>query len=122
MQTKFFKLFSHLYIDADGAYLRIVEVAYDKMPQGSVVMAHNSVNMAGQLKSYLDFVRDSANFHSSVNVIFDIEGLEVSVKASAELSERLNENSVFAFFHKASQLVFQILKGFPWCVCKMKEF
>jgi predicted O-methyltransferase YrrM len=77
---KFSEPIQLLYIDADGAYLRIVEVAYDKMPQGSVVMAHNSANMAGQLKSYLDFVRDSANFHSSVNIIFDIEGLEVSVK------------------------------------------
>ena len=76
-----------LYLDADGdrgrgkgIYLEILEAGYDKMPSGSVVLAHNSVNSAEQLKFYLDFVRDPANFRDSVNVIFDIEGLEVSVK------------------------------------------
>lgn len=76
-----------LYLDADGdevtgkgIYLRILETAYDKMPKGSIVLAHNSVNCAEPLARYLDFVRDSANMRASVNVIFDIEGLEVSVK------------------------------------------
>lgn len=76
-----------LYLDADGdkgrgkgIYLEILEAGYDKMPSGSVVLAHNSVNAAERLKFYLDFVHDSDNFLSSVNVIFDIEGLEVSVK------------------------------------------
>ena len=50
------------------------------MPAGSVVLAHNSVNAAEQLKFYLSFVRDPAYFSASVNVILDIEGLEVSVK------------------------------------------
>ena len=50
------------------------------MPPGSVVLAHNSFNLAGRLKDYLEFVRDPANFRASVNVIFDIEGLEVSGK------------------------------------------
>jgi predicted O-methyltransferase YrrM len=76
-----------LYLDADGdrgrgkgIYLEILQEAYDKMPPGSVVMAHNSVNAAERLKHYLDFVRDSVNFKASVNVIFDVEGLEVSGK------------------------------------------
>lgn len=76
-----------LYLDADGdknrgkgIYLEILEAALDKMPKGAVVLAHNSVNAADGLKHYLEFVRDPAHFHASVNVIFDIEGLEVSVK------------------------------------------
>lgn len=76
-----------LYLDADGAggrgkgiYLDILQAGYDRMPSGSVVLAHNSVNMSERLKHYLSFVRDPAYFKASVNVIFDIEGLEVSVK------------------------------------------
>ena len=76
-----------LYLDADGdkgrgkgIYLEILQACYDKMPPGSVVLAHNSANLAERLKDYLGFVRDTANFRASVNVIFDIEGLEVSGK------------------------------------------
>ncbi|MBN1344404.1 MAG: hypothetical protein JXQ73_17075 [Phycisphaerae bacterium] len=76
-----------LYLDADGSpdkgkgvYLDILEAAYDRMPSGSVVLAHNSVNSADRLDVYLEFVRDSNYFRDSVNVVFDIEGLEVSVK------------------------------------------
>lgn len=76
-----------LYLDADGdkergkgIYLEILQACYDKMPPGSVVMAHNSVNCAGRLQDYTAFVHDTANFKASVNVIFDIEGLEVSGK------------------------------------------
>lgn len=76
-----------LYLDADGdrargkgIYLDILEACYDKMPPGSVVLAHNSVNAAERLKNYTKFVRDPANFRASVNVVFDIEGLEVSGK------------------------------------------
>lgn len=76
-----------LYLDANGSggrgkgiYLDILEAGYEKMPAGSIVLAHNSANLAERLEHYLNFVRDPANFHSSVNVIFDIEGLEVSVK------------------------------------------
>lgn len=76
-----------LYLDADGAggrgkgiYLDIVEAAYEKMPAGSIVLAHNSVNIADKLRHYLEFVRNPAHFLASVNVILDIEGLEVSVK------------------------------------------
>jgi len=76
-----------LYLDADGdkgrgkgIYLEILQAGYEKMPKGSIVLAHNSVNAAERLKHYLDFVRDTENFSASVNVIFDVEGLEVSVK------------------------------------------
>jgi len=76
-----------LYLDADGdrtrgkgIYLDILQNAYDKMPKGSVVLAHNSVNGGDRLSAYLNFVRDPKNMSASVNVIFDPEGLEVSVK------------------------------------------
>lgn len=76
-----------LYLDADGAggrgkgvYLDIVEAGYDRMPEGSIVLAHNSVNSAESLRFYLRFVRDPGRFRASVNVILDPEGLEVSVK------------------------------------------
>ena len=76
-----------LYLDADGdekrgkgVYLDILEAGYDQMTEGAVVMAHNSVNGGARLSRYLDHVRSSGRFRASVNVIFDIEGLEVSVK------------------------------------------
>ncbi len=76
-----------LYLDADGAggrgkgvYLDILEAAWGKMHPGSIVLAHNSVNAAERLQHYLEFVRDEANCRASVNVIFDPEGLEVSVR------------------------------------------
>lgn len=76
-----------LYLDADGTdergkgvYLDILEKAYDQMLPGSLVLAHNSVNAADRLKHYLEFVRERAYFRASVNVVFDREGLEVSVK------------------------------------------
>jgi predicted O-methyltransferase YrrM len=85
--TNFPEPINLLYLDADGdaktgkgIYLEILKAAYDKMPAGSIVLAHNSVNSAERLKHYLEFVRDPAYLKASVNVIFDIEGLEVSVK------------------------------------------
>jgi len=76
-----------LYLDADGAggrgkgvYLDILEAAYDLIPPGGLVLAHNSVNAAERLEHYLAFVRESGRFTASVNVILDSEGLEVTVK------------------------------------------
>ncbi len=76
-----------LYLDADGTgakgkgvYLDILEAAWDKMPVGAVILAHNSVNCAAALKFYLAHVRDAAHCRASVNVILDGEGLEVSLK------------------------------------------
>jgi len=76
-----------LYLDASGAgdqgkrlYLDILQAGYDRMPAGSLVLAHNSVNCAEQLAEYLAYVRGPTAFRASVNVILDPEGLEVSVK------------------------------------------
>jgi len=76
-----------LYLDADGAgrggkgvYLDILLAAWDKLRSGSVILAHNSVNLAHQLKRYLEFVRNPQNCRASVNVVIDGEGLEVSMK------------------------------------------
>jgi len=76
-----------LYLDADGGpeqgkgiYLDILEAAWEKIPPGGVILAHNSVNCAERLEHYLTFVRDEANCRASVNVVFDPEGLEISVK------------------------------------------
>lgn len=76
-----------LYLDADGdakrgkgIYMDILEAAYDRMPPGALVLAHNSVNAAERLKDYLAAVRGGKTMRASVNVVFDGEGLEVSVK------------------------------------------
>lgn len=76
-----------LYLDADGdrergkgIYLEILEAGLDRMPEGSVVLAHNSVNCADRLRQYLAFVRNPAHFRASVNVVIDGEGLEVSMR------------------------------------------
>jgi len=85
--AQFTEPISLLYLDADGdrargkgIYLDILEAGYSRMPAGSVVLAHNSVNCAERLKHYLEFVRDPAHCRASVNVILDAEGLEVSAK------------------------------------------
>lgn len=76
-----------LYLDADGdaargksIYLDILKACYDRMPPGSIVLAHNSINCAERLEPYLSFVRDPAHMRASVNVMFDLEGLEVSAR------------------------------------------
>jgi len=76
-----------LYLDADGdggrgkgIYLEILRAAYDKLPPGGLVLAHNSVNGGDRLQPYLDWVRDPANMRASVNIVFDPEGLEVSAR------------------------------------------
>jgi len=76
-----------LYLDADGAggkgkgvYLEILEACYSRLPEGAVVLAHNSVNSAARLGHYSAFVRDDSKMSASVNVVIDGEGLEVSVK------------------------------------------
>jgi len=76
-----------LYLDADGrggrgksVYLDLLEAALHSLREGSLVLAHNSVNSAADLAEYLAFVRDPANFRESVNVIVDDQGLEVSIR------------------------------------------
>ena len=69
-----------LYIDADGSYLRIIEEAARRsLVSGSVILAHNSVNLAGELREYLAFVRDPAHSVGSVNICIDDQGLEYTL-------------------------------------------
>jgi predicted O-methyltransferase YrrM len=63
-------------------YLTLLERAYDKIPPGGLVVAHDTlpewfVRTAGE---YLEFVRDRSNFRISLSLEPDGEGLEVSVK------------------------------------------
>jgi len=74
-----------LYLDADGdagrgksIYLEITRKAWDKIPRGGLLLAHNSVNSIRTIRPYLDFVRDTRNCRASFNVVIDQEGLEVS--------------------------------------------
>ncbi len=76
-----------LYLDADGdaqrgkgIYYDILQAAWDKLPKGAIILAHNSGNAAAKLQHYLEFVRNPANCAASVNVLLDIEGLEVTKK------------------------------------------
>jgi predicted O-methyltransferase YrrM len=76
-----------LYLDAEAEgpggkdiYLRIAQAAWNRMPRGALLLAHNSVNSARAIRGYLDFVRDRAHCRASVNMVVDSEGLEVSVK------------------------------------------
>ena len=70
-----------LYLDPDGSdengsglYLPMLQACYDRMKPGSLVLAHNSINAAPRLESYLQFVRDEANCQASVNIMLDGEG------------------------------------------------
>ena len=76
-----------LYLDLDGrddrgkgVYLDVLAAAYDRIPPGGLVLAHNSVNSAAELSDYLGFVRNGRRFRASVNVVLDPEGLEVSAR------------------------------------------
>jgi predicted O-methyltransferase YrrM len=75
-----------LYLDPDGPrgvgksiYLHMLEAGWHALRPGSLVLAHNSVNSAHQLADYLSFVRDPVRFTTSVNVVVDDQGLEVSL-------------------------------------------
>lgn len=76
-----------LYLDADGdggrgksIYLEILQAAWHRLPPGALIIAHNSVNAAGQLGDYFNFVRDPTLMRASVNVVIDGEGIEVSTR------------------------------------------
>ena len=68
-----------LYIDADGSYMKIMQAALGKLRPGSLVLAHNSVNLYDELAEYLRFVRDPARSSVSMNMVVDDQGLEVSL-------------------------------------------
>lgn len=76
-----------LYLDAEAPrrdgrsiYQAITEAAWDKLPPGALLVAHNSVNARSEYADYLAFVRDHHHCRGSVNVVIDGEGLEVSLK------------------------------------------
>jgi predicted O-methyltransferase YrrM len=76
-----------LYLDANdssqrskGIYYDILAAAWDKLPQGALLLAHNSGDDAQKLAHYLEFVRNPANCKASVNALVDSQGLEVSVR------------------------------------------
>lgn len=75
-----------LYLDADGPkgtgksiYLALLQAGEHALRPGSVVLAHNSVNSARQLADYLTYVRDPDRFTTSVNMVVDDQGLEVTL-------------------------------------------
>ena len=85
--AKFTEPIDLLYLDLDGrdgrgkgVYLDVLAAAYDRIPPGGLVLAHNSVNSAAELSDYFGFVRDGRHFRASVNVVLDPEGLEVSAR------------------------------------------
>jgi predicted O-methyltransferase YrrM len=76
-----------LYLDANGLngrgkaiYLDLLEAAEHALVQGSIVLAHNSVDNANGLAEYLAYVRHPAHFRESVNMMVDDQGVEVSLK------------------------------------------
>ena len=65
--------------DRSSVYLSIVQAAIRRLRPGSLVLAHNSVNAAQEISDYLEFVR-GPEFKTSINLIIDDAGLEVSVR------------------------------------------
>jgi predicted O-methyltransferase YrrM len=63
---------------AESVYMSIVRAAMPKLAPGALVLAHNSVNAADAIADYLSFVR-SERFNSSMNLIIDDAGIEVSL-------------------------------------------
>ena len=68
--------------DTKKIYLTLLQRAYDKMPTGSLVIAHDTLPewFVRSASEYLDFVRDPAHFRESLSVEPDGVGIEVSVK------------------------------------------
>jgi len=82
-----------LYLDAYGLlpggteptkliYLSLLKKAYDKLPKGAVVIAHDTIipSFLKQAQEYLDFVRDPSHFTASASIVPDDQGIEVSVR------------------------------------------
>jgi len=68
-----------LYIDADSSYYPVIMAAARPLRRGSLVLAHNSINMARSMADYLGYVRSPDNARVSVNVHIDDQGLEVTL-------------------------------------------
>jgi len=76
-----------LYLEAKdeknfSGYLEFLQQAYDKLPPGAWVIAHDSTHADHQkdLAGYLAWVRDTRNFSESVSFDVDRFGLELSIK------------------------------------------
>lgn len=83
-----------LYLDAHGPlpgtdgprtkliYLTLLERAYDRIPEGGLVVAHDTTPeyFIRQAQQYLEYVRDKSRFRESISLEPDSEGLEVSMK------------------------------------------
>lgn len=65
--------------EVSSEYYKIVNAAMPKLREGSLVLAHNSVNASDYLNDYLEFVRNEENFTKSINLIIDDAGLEVTL-------------------------------------------
>ncbi len=75
-----------LYLDANdpnrdhkSIYLQLLQAAEHALRPGALVLAHNSVNCAGELADYLAYVRDPAHCRASMNMVIDDQGLEVTL-------------------------------------------
>ncbi len=76
-----------LYLEAKdencvNGYLQFLKQAYDKLPSGAWVIAHDSTHHdhKDELKSYLEWVRNKNNFSESISFDIDQFGLELSIK------------------------------------------
>jgi len=79
--------FDFLYIEAKSddvpeMYLKLVQEAYDKLPKGAWVIAHDATCPAlrEDLRGYLAWVRDKSRFSESICFDVDAYGLELSIK------------------------------------------
>ncbi|MBU8934445.1 MAG: class I SAM-dependent methyltransferase [candidate division Zixibacteria bacterium] len=76
-----------LYLEAkdencNSGYLEFLQQVYDKLPEGSWVIAHDTTAYDHQddLREYLVWVRDVRNFSESISFDVDRFGLELSIK------------------------------------------
>lgn len=68
--------------DNKSGYLEFLRQAYDKLPRGAWVIAHDTTAYDHQedLQQYLTWVRDKLNFSESISFDVDRYGLELSIK------------------------------------------
>lgn len=76
-----------LYLEAKdesnkSGYLEFLKQAYNKLPPGAWVIAHDSTAYDHQddLREYLAWVRDKSNFSESISFDIDRYGLELSIR------------------------------------------
>lgn len=73
-------VFDFVFIDAEKKeYMDYLQLAEDKLHQGTVIVADNAGVFANQMANYLNYVRTSGKYHSRY-VAVKVDGLEISVK------------------------------------------